>query len=118
MNALRCLGFACLGLVLLPGFSLAQKKNPPKIVAPDEKTNDLIKHRTTKLQDAIAALPAKTPPHVAVDVQIYLKAAEWVMRHREWVSNDSSKWLLGTLDVGLQRAADAAGGKAPWRTWS
>lgn len=115
MNALRCLIVSWLALVLLPSISLAQKKDPPKVVPPDEKTIDLIKHRMTKLQDAVAALPATVPQHIVVDVQIYLKAAEWVMRHREWVGNDSSKWILGSLDVGLQRAADAAGGKAPWQ---
>jgi pimeloyl-ACP methyl ester carboxylesterase len=109
------LRLAVCGLLLLTADSSAQKKDSPEIKPPDEKTLELAAQRMTKLREAIAALPEKTPEYLRTDVEIYLKAAEWVARHKEWVHNDSGKWLLATLDLGLQRARDAAQGKAPWR---
>jgi pimeloyl-ACP methyl ester carboxylesterase len=98
-----------------PGTSPAQPKKNDTPMPPDEATLELARHRTAKLREAIAALPARTPEYVRTDVEIYLKAAEWVVRHGEWVHKDSGKWLLATLDQGLKRAADATTGKAPWR---
>lgn len=92
-----------------------KKKDPVPVKPPDEQTIDLIKHRTIKLEEALKALPAKTPEYMRSDVEIYHKAAEWIVRHGEWLHNDSGKWTLAILDQGLQRAADAAKGKAPWR---
>ena len=106
--------FVCVSL-LAPSTVLAQKKDPPAVKPPDEKTIELIKHRTIKLAEALKALPAKTPEYMRSDVEIYHKAAEWIVRHGEWLHNDSGKWTLAILDQGLQRAADAANGKAPWR---
>ena len=62
------------------GHAQAPKFNPPKAVPPDEKTADLIEHRTVKLRDAIKALPKGTPEHVRTDVEVYLKA-RWSGRH-------------------------------------
>lgn len=92
-----------------------KKKDPVPVKPPDEQTIDLIKHRTIKLEEALKALPSKTPEYMRSDVEIYHKAAEWIVRHGEWLHNDSGKWTLAILDQGLQRAADAAKGKAPWR---
>jgi predicted esterase len=96
-------------------FAQTKKKDPVPVKPPDEQTIDLIKHRTIKLEEALKALPAKTPEYIRSDVEIYHKAAEWIVRHNEWVTNDAGKWTLAVLDQGMQRAADAAQGKAPWR---
>ena len=37
------------------------------------------------------------------------------MKFGEWYHKDSGKWVLTTLDRGLERAKQAEGGKAPWR---
>ncbi len=93
----------------------AQKFDPPAAKTPDAKTLELIKQRTSKLEEALKALPANTPEYMRSDVEIYHKAAEWIVRHGEWFHADSGKWTLAILDQGMQRAADAAKGKAPWR---
>lgn len=103
-----------LALLAVPT-TLAQKFDPPATKSPDEKTLDQIKQRIVKLQDALTALPSTTPEFMRSDVEIYLKAAEWIVRHEEWFHADSGKWTLAVLDQGLQRASDAAKGKAPWR---
>ena len=45
------------------------------------------------------------------DVEIYLKAAEWIVRHEEWFANDSAKQTLAVLDDGLERAKAATAGQ-------
>src|SRR5205807_1190168 len=45
---------------------------------------------------------------------VYLKAAEWIVRHGEWLTADAGKQTLRVLDAGLERAKAAAQGKAPW----
>ena len=101
------------GIVVLPVFMFAQPKfDDPKVKAPDEKTLELIRHRTQKLRETVKNLPATTPDHVRLDVEIFLKAVEWAVRHHEFY--DGGKSALATLEQGLVRADEAAEGKASW----
>ena len=93
-----------------------QKFDPPKAQKPDEATLKTIKEKTEELRKAIAALKEKKIPiDVLVEVEIYLKAAENIVRFEEWFAAASGKWALTTLDQGLARAKQAEGGKAVWR---
>jgi len=103
------------GFFLLSNAAVAQKKDAPPPKKPDEKEMKLFDDSTNKLRETINALPKSVPDSVRIEVEIYLKAAEWVQRHREWVSNDSAKWLNTTLAQGMERAAEAAAGKASWQ---
>lgn len=87
----------------------------PKAVVPDAGALKQIAAKTEELRKALDALPKKTPDDVKVDVEIYLKAAEWIVRHGEWFTKESPKQTLAVLDVGLERAKQAADGKTPWR---
>lgn len=121
--------FAAAALVLsaagLPGQQPGQKadkkndKNkfaPPPVTRPDEATLKVIAEKTAKLREAVAGLKAKkTPDDVLIEVEVYLKAAENIVRFDEWLHKDSPKWALTTLDRGLERAKQAEGGKAPWQ---
>jgi pimeloyl-ACP methyl ester carboxylesterase len=108
--------FCICALTVVFAISAGRAQDPKIDVAglksPDEKTMELIGHRIVKLRDAIKALPEKTPNHVRVDVEIFLKAAEWALRHNEFY--DNGKAAVTTLDRGLQRAQEAAEGKASW----
>lgn len=103
------------GLILF-STTMAQppKFDNPKIVLPDEKTMELIKHRQQKLQEAIDGMPKNTPDYVRVDVEIYAKAVEWALRHNDIF--DGGKAMVAVLEQGLLRAKDALDGKAPWQT--
>ncbi len=98
-------------LIALPAFG-QPKFDDPKVKMPDEKTMELIQHRTIKLTEALKALPASTPEYVRVDVEICLKAAEWAIRHHEFY--DGGKAAVATLELGLHAHNEAAAGKPSW----
>ncbi|AMV24892.1 hypothetical protein VT84_10875 [Gemmata sp. SH-PL17] len=122
----------CAGIAATIGFSqpdtvAAQEKkgdkkavqpnfDPPKATKPDEATLKQITEKTEQLRKAIAALKEKEiPGDVLIEVEIYLKAAENIVRFEEWYHTNSGKWALTTLDQGLARAKQAEDGKAVWR---
>lgn len=92
------------------------KFDPPKAVKPDADTLKQIADKTEQLRKAVEALKAKKlTDDVFVEVAIYLKAAENIVRFEEWFNAASGKWALQTLDQGLERAKQAESGKAVWR---
>jgi hypothetical protein len=94
----------------------AQPKADPKTFIPDADTLKTIKAKTEELRKAVTALKEKkVPDDVLIEVEIYLKAAENIVRFEEWLAAASVKWALTTLDQGLARAKQAEGGKAVWR---
>lgn len=87
----------------------------PKAIKPDPNALKQIDAKTAELRMAFAALPKTLPDDIRVDVEVYLKAAEWIVRHGEWYTKESPKQTLAVLDAGLARAKAAAEGKTPWR---
>jgi len=102
-------------LLCVPPLFAQPKIDPPKSFPPDATTLKQIEELTSELRRAVAALPKDTPDDVISDVDVYAKAAEWVVRHSEWFQKDSPKQTLAVLDAGLQRVKAAALGKTPWR---
>jgi hypothetical protein len=109
-------------ILLLPTMSLpvlamqpVLKFRRPPITAPDEKTKDLIDRRTERLATAIDRLVKQgvRDPHLA-DVEIYLKAAQWIVKHDEFYQKNAANWTVGVLDRGLLRASQQARGESPW----
>jgi len=93
-----------------------QKFDPPKVQKPDAATMKTIIEKTDELRKTVATLKEKKiPDDVLVEVEVYLKAAENIVRFDEWFTANSGKWALTTLDQGLARAKQAEGGKAVWR---
>ena len=48
------------------------------------------------------------------DVQVYAKAAEWIVRHDEFFKSDYAAHTQAALETGLARAAELAKGTAAW----
>ncbi len=93
-----------------------KKKVDPKTFLPTADQLKTIKDKTEELRKAIAALKEKKlKDDVLVEVEIYLKAAENIVRFEEWLAAASVKWALSTVDAGLARAKQAEGGKPVWR---
>jgi hypothetical protein len=84
--------------------------DPPATQKPDEATLKTIAEKTEQLRKAITELKKKgnIRQDVLEDVEIYLKAAENIVRFDEWFSKDSGKWAQTTLDQGLTRAKQLA----------
>ena len=81
----------------------------PKKYPPAEATLKEIAAKTAELKKAVAGLDKPNP-----DVEIYLKAAQWIVRHGEWYAANSGKQTLDVLAAGINRATAAKDGKMPW----
>ncbi len=98
--------------VAAPAFS--QKYDPPKAKTPDAATLKLIEDKTAKLKEAVAAAAPKIDRIFRPDLEVYVKAAEWIVRHHEWYTANSGKQTLAVIDQGIKRAQSAMDGKTPW----
>src|SRR2546423_1699242 len=74
-------------------------KVDPAANKPDEATLKQIVEKTEQLRQAVAKLNNLI---LGPDVEVYLKAAEWIVRHGEWLTADAGKQTLRVLDVGLE----------------
>jgi hypothetical protein len=100
--------FASFAFVLAASIPVcAQQFEPPPAKTPDTATVKKIEEQTAKLRDAVK----NTGP----DVRVYLKAAEWIVKHQEWFTADSGKQTLAILEEGFKRAAAVKEGRTPWR---
>jgi predicted esterase len=97
------------------GLLSAQTYAPPPSQTPPEATLKAIAERSAKLADAIASLRRRgNPEGLLVEAEIYLKAANWIVRHDEFYQKEYSDWTLDGLDRGLLRATHLSRGEAPW----
>jgi predicted esterase len=93
---------------------LAQNFDPPPAKTPDAATLKQIDERTVVLKRAVAAAVNDLPEVHRADLEVYVKAAEWIVRHQEWYTADSGKQTLAVIEQGIKRAESAGGGKTPW----
>lgn len=92
-----------------------QNFDPPGVMRPDAATFAEIDRKIAALTDAVAALKENgLPDEILMEVEIYLKAAENIVRFDEWYTAASGSWALTTLDEGLARARQAETGTADW----
>lgn len=97
------------------GPAAAQNYSPPPSQAPDEATLKTIADKTTKLGRIIESLRRQGVRDAAlVDVEIFHKAAVWIVRHQEFYHKDAGTWTCAVLDRGLLRASQLAQGETPW----
>ena len=74
-----------------------------------------ITNKLAELKKSLAVLrDAGTPPTQLVDVEIYAKAAEWIVRHEEFYKPGYAADTLTALETGLRRARHLGGGKPDW----
>jgi predicted esterase len=99
-------------LVTAPVFS--QKYDPPAAKTPDAATLKQIAERTATLKEAVNAAAPKIPEIHRADLEVYVKAAEWIVKHQEWYTADSGKQTLAVIEQGIKRAESAMAGKTPW----
>src|SRR5205085_12170721 len=82
---------------------------------PEEAMQREICESTRRLSQTINRMrQLKIGDPFLVDVEVYLKAALWIDKHKEYYHKDAGKWTLEILDRGLLRASQAMRGDAPW----
>jgi dienelactone hydrolase len=102
-------------LFLFPAMATGQSFAPPAVQPPNEATLKAIEAKAAKLNRAIAAMRRQgvRDPWIA-EVEIYHKAASWIVRHNEFFVAQAGQWTLDALDRGSLRATQLAGGETPW----
>lgn len=102
-------------LLLVAGLLLAQNFQPPAVKPLDEALRQAIATRTDQLGKLILELRKQSVGGaVLADVEVYHKAAVWILRHNEFYQPTFGQWTLDVLDRGLLRARQAAQGEFPW----
>lgn len=89
--------------------------DPPPVQNLQAEMLKAIKERTEQLGKELTrlrTLGVKDP--FLADVEIFHKAALWIVNHNEFYHKDSGKWALAVLERGLLRAAQLARGESPW----
>jgi hypothetical protein len=93
----------------------AQDFSPPASKPPDAATLKAIKDKTNHLGAIINSLrKAGVGDPGLADVEVYYKAAVWIVRENEFFQPDSPALTLEVLDRGLLRASQLAQGETTW----
>lgn len=100
--------------ICIASTAFAQKFDPPPAKTPDALTLKQIEEKTKRLREAVDAAATNIPKTHRPDLEIYVKAAEWIVRHQEWFTADIGKQTLAVIDQGLKRADDAKRGNTTW----
>ncbi len=89
----------------------------PYLPAQPPSANDAaaINTQLAEIQKSLAALrESGAKPAQLEDIEIYAKAAEWILRHEEFYKPNYAADTLTALETGLRRARQLSGGKPDW----
>ncbi len=93
----------------------AQDYSPPPANRPSAEALKEIAAKTARLEERLASLRKQgVNDNVFVDLEVYLRGAEAIVRHNEFFSKDSTAWTLEALDRGLLAPRLLSGGETPW----
>jgi pimeloyl-ACP methyl ester carboxylesterase len=101
--------------LLVSALVLAQNFAPPPAKPPKDEVQKKIADSMNKLNKAIRSLDRQKirDPWLA-EVEIYYKAASWLVKHKEFYQPQAAEWTLEALDRGMVRAKQLAQGDMPW----
>jgi len=107
------LGTVAFTLSAAAALLFSRDSSPPPSKPPDKDVLKEITAKMEKLEAALTSLRQQGAPSLT-DVEIYQKAAAWVLRHEEFYQPEAGAWTLEALDRGLLRARQVGEGSAPW----
>ncbi|HTI52313.1 MAG TPA: hypothetical protein VL475_15225, partial [Planctomycetaceae bacterium] len=82
-----------------------------------EEETQAVRAGLDQLQRAVNSLRSKPEAERRLpDVEVYAKAAEWIVRHAEFYRPEYAAWTRETLDSGLARASALAGAAIDWES--
>jgi hypothetical protein len=99
-------------LAALPLLAQAPPPAPVVRVTPEERQQ--IEQKAHSLDAALRPLRGKVADHLLVDAEVYLKAAQWILRYDEFYSKNYVAQTLAVLDAGMQRAQELSAGSPSW----
>ena len=86
---------------------------PPAELTPEQKSQFAAK--IEELASTIAKLKQGRQPHLVADVEIYLKAGQWLQKFpEEFFTPDDVTNAFAVLDQGLERGRQLSDGSSPW----
>jgi dienelactone hydrolase len=107
---MRSLHRAAISLLFVAATSPSLPAQPP---SPENAA--AINSRLAELQKSLAVLrDAGAKPAQLVDVEIYAKAAEWILRHEEFYKPNYAADTLTALETGLRRVRLLDGSRPDW----
>lgn len=97
------------------GLCLVALSQPAQAQPAGEADMTVIQAKLAELNAAVEKLRmGRDDLRPVADVEVFAKAADWIVRHNEFYKPDYVKWTIEGLDTGLQRARDLADMKTPW----
>jgi hypothetical protein len=100
-------------LFLMIGVAVVAQAPPPE--PPNAEQRRAIEEKMSALASRVAALTKKTDPALVADVDIYRKAAEYILRFpEEFATKAFTPDTIAVLDRGLARAAELEAGAPSW----
>ncbi|MEJ7609423.1 MAG: hypothetical protein WKF37_24895 [Bryobacteraceae bacterium] len=94
---------------------MAQERAPVPPFLPSVAEIERVREKMRELQSQLSRIKKSGDLHA--DVEIYLKAADWILRHpEEFYSKAYYDNTLAVLDRGLARAQELGAGKPSWTT--
>ncbi len=98
------------------GAAIAAAQQQSEPFPPSAEQRARIEQKRAELAAAVRKLRSdKLRPELLADVEIYQKAADWILRYpEEFFVKQSADNTLRVIDSGLQRAAELRAGKPSW----
>lgn len=82
---------------------------------PDKEAAKSIREKLGRLNAAVEKLKAgRDDVRPVADVEVFAKAADWILRHNEFFKPDYAKWTVEALDIGLKRADELTATQGSW----
>ena len=80
-----------------------------------EEQSKAIQQKLSDLNGQVKQLKAsRNDPRTVADVEVFAKAADWIVRHNEFYKPEYAKWTIEGLETGLARAKEMAESQASW----
>lgn len=102
------------GFLLVP-LAQGQSFAPSPATTPDDAIIKSIKEKRDELGKAITSLRRQgMPDAVMADVEVFEKAADWIVKHGEWYQKEYGQWTQDAIAQGMERVKQLKQGQTPW----
>ena len=101
-------------LILIATTLFAQAPPPAPVVRITPEERHQIEQKIDEIDAVLRPMRGRVGDDYLVDVEVYLKAARWILRYDEFFSKAYVAQTLAILTTGMQRAQQLASGHPVW----